>query len=207
MEWISALATLIKSILGLMISFLPELITIFVSAFVALFVREYMKRPKIVFDSIRCRNRGEIQKFSFRVENADGFWFLERDAAEDCKAALKFPKKSGDGGLVFKKLTTRLLWRDDGFGSDYVEKRNIYSGEEADAFGIQKYDGGYYHMHTEERIHESGPESLEERSELSEKHDKFLIVVKTRNGFEMKKEFKLDDLEDISEEWTMESYP
>lgn len=176
---------------------ITKLVFILISAFIAIFINEYLKRPKLEFDTAAQYHKGGIRKIVFRIKNKQGLWFLERHAAQECKAALNYSGSEIDSSLEFTDATTKLSWEGDSFGTKIVERRNIFSDETADCYGLAEVDGDYYLMHTEDRIHTSEKEELiENKNPLSEKTDVFILQVRSRNGSRIKRKFHFDELED-----------
>ena len=177
---------------------LGPVIAIFASAFVSVFINEWLKRPKLKFEEIYERNvstdDGTLEKFSFGVKNTKGLSIIERNTAEKCKAYLYIKHGPNSKG---HRQKTFLVFDEFHLDSGYKKKRDIYSGETAEAFSIIKIDGNYY-AHNSENNSEYDKERLKKRQPLNKEGKEIYLVVKPLKGKGIKKSIEISDLKEDS---------
>jgi hypothetical protein len=171
---------------------------VFISAFTTLYISEYMKRPRLEIDSIKAYKEGNFTKFYFEIRNREGFWFLERHSAQDCKGDLRIVNPESDMGFKIHELKSRMIWDDDRFGRNLVEKMNIFSGEKASIYGLAKSGSDFHIMHNEKLIEDLDGEMIENTDPISDQVDDFEIIVRARNGSELREKFEFSDLNELT---------
>ncbi|QKQ98056.1 hypothetical protein GKQ38_00770 [Candidatus Nanohaloarchaea archaeon] len=177
---------------------ISSVITIFVSAFVSVFINEWLKRPKLELEKVYKRNisveDGTIEKFSFGIKNTRGLSIIERNTAEKCKAYLYIKHGPNSKG---SRQKTFLVFDEFHLDPGYKRKRDIYSGETAEAFSIVKIEGDYY-SHNSENNSKHDKEQIKKRQPLNREGEEVYLVVKPLKGKGVRQKIEIDDLEEVS---------